>query len=369
MDSQPDRDLERNNIVETKNLTKIFGEQTAVESIDLHIPEGAIFGLIGPSGCGKTTTIRLLTGIYKPTSGEISVLGKEPENFTSIDRGKIGYLLQSYVLYPDLSVWENLNFAAAFYGISPFRKKRLNKLLDFVELSEHRNKISRVLSGGMNRRLGLAATLVHDPTLLFLDEPTAGIDPILRAKFWDYFRGLQEEGRTLVVTTQYVSEAEYCDLVGLMSGGKLLVVDTPEELRKKAYGGEIVSVATAERIEYIHRVHLEKLPFVRGDISIINDYEIQVIVDDAETAIPNMIERLREDGLTVKSINKKNPLFDDVFVRLIENREAEDLEEETEKLEEREEGGAPKARRERVEINTLEERKDTKDRSQGEEHE
>jgi ABC-2 type transport system ATP-binding protein len=286
--------------------------------MDLDIPEGAIFGLIGPSGCGKTTTIRLLTGIYQPTSGEISVLGKAPADFSSSDREKIGYLLQQFVLYPDLSVWENLNFAASFYGVSIFRNKRLNKLLDFVELSEHKNKISRVLSGGMNRRLSLAATLVHDPKLIFLDEPTAGIDPILRVKFWDYFRELQKEGHTLVVTTQYVGEAEYCDLVGIMSAGRLLLVDSPEGLRRKAYGGQIVHIATTERIEYIHRVHIEKLPTVKGNVSIINDYEIEVVVDDADSAIPQLIESCRVDGLTVKAIDRKNPRFDDVFVRLIE---------------------------------------------------
>jgi ABC-2 type transport system ATP-binding protein len=321
MSENIDRDLERSYIIETKDLTKTFGDEVAVSSMDIHIPEGAIFGLIGPSGCGKTTTIRLMTGIYEPTSGEITVFGKKPAKFSGSDREKIGYLLQQYVMYPDLSVWENLNFAASFYGVSPIRKKRMNQLLDFVELSEHKSKVSRVLSGGMNRRLGLAATLVHNPKLLFLDEPTAGIDPILRAKFWEYFRELQSEGRSLVVTTQYVSEAEYCDLVGLMSSGELLVVDTPDGLRKRAYGGEIVHVATNERIEYINRVHLEKLPFVKDKTILINDYEVEVIVGDADSAIPQLIENIRGDGLTVATIEKRNPLFDDVFVRLIEARE------------------------------------------------
>lgn len=321
MSGQADRDFERPYIIETNNLTKEFGDEVAVNSMVMDIPEGAIFGLIGPSGCGKTTTVRLMTGIYMPTSGELTVLGKSPADFSSSDKEKIGYLLQQYVLYPDLSVWENLNFAASLYGVSVFRKKRLNELLDFVELSEHKNKISRVLSGGMNRRLSLAATLVHDPELIFLDEPTAGIDPILRVKFWDYFRELQAEGRTLVVTTQYVGEAEYCDLVGVMAGGRLLLVDSPQGLRRKAYGGEIIRVATNERIEYVHRVHIEKLPFVKGDIFVIDDYEIEVIVENADSAIPQLIESFREEGLSVKNIEMKSALFDDVFVRLIEGQE------------------------------------------------
>lgn len=321
MNDQIDRVLERARIIETKDLTIRFGDEVAVDSMSIYVPDGAIFGLIGPSGCGKTTTVRLMTGIYKPTSGEVRVLGKAPADFTSSDREQIGYLLQQFVMYPDLSVWENLNFAASYYGVTIFRRKRLNELLDFVELSEHKNKISRVLSGGMNRRLSLAATLVHNPKLLFLDEPTAGIDPILRVKFWDYFRELQAQGHTLVVTTQYVGEAEYCDLVGIMSAGKLLYVDSPEELRKKAYGGEIVHIAANERIEYINRVHIEKLPFVKGDVSMINDYEIEVIVEDADSAIPELIELSRQDGLTVKTVEKRNPLFDDVFVRLIEGQD------------------------------------------------
>lgn len=318
MNDQVDRVLERTRIIETKDLTIRFGDEVAVDSMSIYVPDGAIFGLIGPSGCGKTTTVRLMTGIYKPTSGEVRVLGKAPADFTSSDREQIGYLLQQSVMYPDLSVWENLNFAASYYGVTIFRRKRLNELLDFVELSEHKNKISRVLSGGMNRRLSLAATLVHNPKLLFLDEPTAGIDPILRVKFWDYFRELQAQGHTLVVTTQYVGEAEYCDLVGIMSAGKLIYVDSPEELRKKAYGGEIVHMAAHERIEYINRVHIEKLPFIKGDVSVINDYEIEVIVEDADSAIPDLIELIRQDGLTVNTVEKRNPLFDDVFVRLIE---------------------------------------------------
>ncbi len=318
MNIQIDKKLERPYIIETRDLTKRFGNEVAVKSMDMDIPEGSIFALIGPSGCGKTTTIRLLTGIYHPTGGKISVLGKSPTDFSRADREKIGYLIQQFVLYPDLTVWENLNFAASFYGVTPFRVKHLNHLLDFVELKEHKNKISRFLSGGMNRRLSLAATLVHNPQLLFLDEPTTGIDPILRVKFWDYFKQLQVEGHTLVITTQYVGEAAYCDLIGIMFKGKLLLVDTPEGLRRRAYGGEIVTIVTNERIEYRHRKHFEQLPITQGKVTSINDNAVEIIVGEATSAIPELIEICKQEGLTVKSIDRNVPPFDEVFVRLIE---------------------------------------------------
>lgn len=317
MSSQVNGDFERSYIVETKELTKKFDAEVAVDSLDMDIPEGAIFGFIGPSGCGKTTTIRLLTGIYSPTTGNVRVLGKNPSNFSNLDKENIGYLIQNHVLYPDLTVWENLNFAASFYGLSVFRKDQLNRLLEFVELNEHKNKVSKNLSGGMRKRLSLATTLVHNPQLLFLDEPTAGIDPILRKKFWDYFKELQADGHTLVITTQYVGEAAYCDLVGMMFQGRLLLVDTPEGLRRKAYGGDIVHLATSKRIAYEHRVYFQDLPFTKGKVSVINDYEIEIIVDEANSAIPRLVDICKEKGLDVKSIDKKTPPFDDVFVRLI----------------------------------------------------
>lgn len=208
--------------------------------------------------------------------------------------------------------------------MSLFRGRRLNKLLDFVELKEDKNKLAGTLSGGMRRRLSLAATLVHNPELLFLDEPTAGIDPILRRKFWDYFKELQSEGHTLFVTTQYVGEAAYCDFVGVMYAGRLLMVETPENLRKKAFGGELVRIKTTNWINHDSRVNLEQLPFVQGRIKVINDQEMEVVVDEASTAMPQLVDACRAEGITVEMIEEILPPFDDVFVRLIEKESAND---------------------------------------------
>ena len=312
------KDSREGDVVITKDLTKKFGEQTAVDSLNLHVPHGAIFGFIGPSGCGKTTTVRLLTGIHAPTSGEARVLGKNPLHFTDSDKEKIGYLIQQFVLYPELTVWENINFAASFYGVNPFRRGHLHKLLDFVELAEHERKLAGNLSGGMKRRLSLAATLVHNPQLLFLDEPTAGIDPILRRKFWDYFKELQKEGHTLFITTQYVGEAAYCDLVGVMYEGRLLMVETPDGLRRKAFGGELIGIRATEGIRLEQRRQLEGQSFTRGKVKVINDQEIEMIVDEASTAIPLLMEWSQAQRLTVEMIEQKSTPFDDVFVKIIE---------------------------------------------------
>ena len=318
MNTTKERNLS-GDVVQAQQLTKKFGEEIAVDSVTMHVPRGTIFGFIGPSGCGKTTTVRLLTGVHKPTSGQVTVLGKDPYHFSKSDREKIGYLIQSFVLYPELTVWENLNFAASFYGVSVWgRAKQFNRLLEFVELSEDKNKLAGALSGGMKRRLSLAATLVHNPELLFLDEPTAGIDPLLRRKFWDYFKELQNEGHTLFVTTQYVGEAAYCDLVGVMYEGKLLMVETPEGLRKKAFGGEIVSIKTSEWIRFESRKKLESLPFVHGKIKVISDQEIDLIVDEASTAIPALIEACKAERINIETIEEILPPYDDVFVKLIE---------------------------------------------------
>jgi ABC-2 type transport system ATP-binding protein len=307
-------------VVQTSELTKVFDDLVAVDGLDFEMPRARIFGLIGPSGCGKTTTVRLLTGVYRPTSGTAVVMGENPNHFTAETRARIGYMLQQPILYPDLTVWENLNFASAIYGVGPVRGKRLKGVLDFVELGEHRRKAVHDLSGGMRRRLSLAATLAHDPELLFLDEPTTGVDPVLRRKFWGHFRDLRDEGRTLLVTTQYVGEAADCDLVAVMQKGRLLCVDSPEGLRRSAFGGDVVVLKTANPLgpEALHR--LERVPGVLSSRPLDN-VTLRLVVKEASRATPRLVEWTQGEDLSLQSVQEQQPPFDDVFVALIENEE------------------------------------------------
>jgi len=240
-------------VVTASGLTKSFGEGDVVHDLDVDITAGTIVGLIGPSGSGKTTTVRLLTGLYEPTSGTAEVDGTPATSLSHRQRGRIGYLPQIPALFPDLTLWENLNFHASVYGLRLRRRRHLRALLDWVELTDDRHKRVRQASGGMQRRLALAASFVHDPALVFLDEPTAGIDPILRARFWDRFHELRDAGRTLIVTTQYVGEAAYCDVVGVMSDGELVFFGSPDELLRAAGAGTADFDAAFIRVVERHR--------------------------------------------------------------------------------------------------------------------
>jgi ABC-2 type transport system ATP-binding protein len=308
-------------VASARGLTKSFGTQVGVEDLNFDIPHGSIFGFIGPSGCGKTTTVRLLTGILRPTSGEVKVLGRAPHKFSRRDRRRVGYLTQHFMLYPELTVWENMNFSASIYGVPYRRSKRLAELLEFVELGEHRNKLARNLSGGMMRRLALASTLIHKPNLLFLDEPTAGIDPVLRRKIWDFFESLRAEGYTLFVTTQYVGEAAYCDMVGVMSEGRLLLVDSPDGMRRRAYGGDLVHMRTTGDLPSGARFEIERLDFVQQPVSQVSAREVRLVVDEANTSISPLIDWARGHGLEIESIGEHVPPFDDVFVKLMNQEE------------------------------------------------
>jgi len=307
----------KDSVISAKHLTKKFAGEAVVQDVSFDVPRSSIFGFIGPSGSGKTTTIRLLTGVYTPTDGQVIVLDRNPAQFSQGERARLGYMPQLFVLYPNLTVWENLNFAASLYGMGLFRGKRLKGALKFVELYEHRWKLARDISGGMLRRLSLAATLVHDPQLIFLDEPTAGIDPILRRKFWDHFRELKNQGRTIFVTTQYVSEADNCDLVGVQNNGKLLLVDTPQGLRHHAYGGDMVDFRTAQPFDFQAEAMLRSLSFVRAKTVRTGPDSMRIIVDRASTATPELMEWAQQQNIQVQAVEEYMPSFEDVFVELV----------------------------------------------------
>lgn len=313
--------------IEMRSVNRIFNPNAGVFDLNIAIPSGSIFGMIGPSGCGKTTTLRLMLGLYKPDNGTIRVLGRAPAKFGTTVREKIGYMPQQFVLYPNLTVRENLNFVASLYGMGYFsRRGRIKQLLEFVELSTSTKQLGSQLSGGMKRRLELACALVHNPALLFADEPTAGIDPVLRGKFWDYFRNLRDQGHTLFVTTQYVGEAAYCDMVGVMRAGRLLMVDTPQGLRRRALGGEVVQMdvdpnQVPEAIQVVQGHPLVS----RIERPANNPRLIRFYVEDAATTLP-VIVNLFDDHPNIKlHIEPYTPSFDDVFITLMQQAEQEDL--------------------------------------------
>ncbi|MEN9933442.1 MAG: hypothetical protein RLZZ387_21 [Chloroflexota bacterium] len=308
-------------IIDVRDADISFGGEAGVYDLTLSVEEGTIFGLIGPSGSGKTTSVRLMTGVYRPAKGEVRVLGRNPSRFSPRTREQIGYMPQLFTLYPHLTVMENLNFVASLYGMGYFRRRgRLDELLELVELSAARHRLGSQLSGGMQRRLSLACALVHNPTLIFADEPTAGIDPVLRGKLWDHFRELRDQGQTLFVTTQYVGEAAYCDQVGVMRDGRLIHVDTPDGLRKRALGGEIIRLVVDQRHEVATAEILFRQPFV-NDIHRDRSHPglLQVYVHEASEALPAIFGVLGErPEITVQSAEEYLPPFDDVFVALME---------------------------------------------------
>lgn len=308
-----------------RDVSRSFGEEKVLRGLDLTVESGEIFGLIGPSGAGKSTLLRILTGYLEPSRGTVEVLGGAPSRFTAGERRRIGFMPQGFVLYEELSLEQNLNFVAGLYGLRfAERRERVREALEFVELSEHRRKAARDVSGGMQRRLQLAAAIVHRPELLFVDEPTANLDPILRRKFWEEFRLLRDRGRTLFVTTQYVGEAEMCDRVGLLSEGSLAALGTPEELRREAFGGELLEVVLGGDPGGLgeHLAALEEIGHVaevREETSGEPASRVRVLSADADAALPRVLDALRSAGADIRSANVLQPSFDEIFFRLVQS--------------------------------------------------
>lgn len=309
-------------VIEVRNVSKKMGDTEILHDLSFEVATGEIFGFIGPSGSGKTTTIRLLTGAYGPTSGEVRVMGASPSHPSRRVQEQFGYMPQLFVLYPNLTVEENLQFVASLYGMSPsLRKHRITELLKFVELWDARNRLASNVSGGMQRRIELAAALLHHPPLVFADEPTAGIDPVLRGKFWEEFRRLRDDGRTLFVTTQYVGESEYCDRVGVIRKGRLIAVDTPINLRRLAFGGDIIDLEATGLTPGIVQT-LTQLDIVK-EVQPVSKRQIRVSVDEAGPAIPAVLDVLNTNNATVSRIEEYRPNFDEVFIVLMKQDAAQ----------------------------------------------
>ncbi len=218
--------------VKVNGLKKHYGKVIAIDGLDLSVPKGTVFGLLGPNGSGKTTTIKVLCGLLKPDAGSASVLGKDIKDRSYLTR--IGYMPQETALYEDLTVHDNLKLFGGIYGLSKERFIRREKeVLDMVDLFKRRDFPLSDLSGGQRHRVSLAASMIHEPELLFLDEPTVGVDPPLRASFWKTFHGLKKKGVTIIMSTHYMDEARNCDLVGLMREGRLIAEGTPSEIMKR----------------------------------------------------------------------------------------------------------------------------------------
>jgi len=303
------------NVVQTSGLTKEFGSLVAVDHMDLSVSAGEIFGFLGPNGAGKTTTVRILCGLMMPTSGTATVVGHDVVTEPEEVKQRIGYMPQAYGLYDDLTVDENLEFFGSVFRVPrDERRKRADEILQLVRLEEFRKHYAGQLSGGMKRRLSLAVSLIHNPGLLILDEPTAGVDPPLRRVFWRYFRELNKRGVTFFINTHYMDEAELCDRLGLISYGRLVSLGSPTELKRKAVGGERVEFVTADLprtgeilkdSELVREVHT-------------SDEGIQLTVEEAASAIPRLTSLLREHGVEVLQVRQLQPSLEDVFIKLVE---------------------------------------------------
>lgn len=297
--------------VEANNLTKKFGEFIAVDHISLEIRKGESFGLLGPNGAGKTTTIRIITGVIKPSEGQVNIFGIDVARHRKKALRYIGYMPQKFSLYEDLTVEENMKLYGRLQGLSgSLLRERMKELLERFYLWEFRNRLAGKLSGGMKQRLSLATALIHDPALLILDEPTAGVDPPLRKKFWEHFRELNEEGKTILVTTHYMDEAENCDRLALMNRGRIIAEGTPKEIKRRALGGDLVEIALEGRIDPL------ELPGVNSVLENSSGGYL-LVVEDAGVYLPKIVKKAEELGAKVLIASPVHVNLEEAFIRFM----------------------------------------------------
>jgi ABC-2 type transport system ATP-binding protein len=295
-------------VIVVENLTRKFGDFTAVDHVSFTVGAGEVVGYLGPNGSGKTTTIRMLLGLYEPTEGKATVLGFDAFKQSEQVRSRAGYMSQKFALYDDLTTLENLVFYGGVYGIND--RKRIQRTLELVGLKGHESTLTKSLSAGWRQRLALGIALVHEPKLLFLDEPTSGVDPSARRAFWDLIYQLAESGVTILVTTHYMDEAEYCERVGVMRDGKLLAMDTPTNLKRNIIQGVVWEV-------YAHPLErgLELLSAQAGveRVGLAGDH-LRVISSQVQKEVIQNF--LAESGVSVERIEKGEPSLEDVFLSL-----------------------------------------------------
>lgn len=296
-------------VIAAENLTRRFGNFTAVDHVTFSVQAGEIVGYLGPNGSGKTTTIRMLLGLLEPSEGRAIVLGFDAFRQSEQVRARAGYMSQKFALYDDLTVLENLTFYAGVYGLRD--RRRLDETLDLVGLRGHEDDLTRDLATGYRQRLALAIALVHRPKLLFLDEPTSGVDPTARRAFWDLIYQLAGEGVTVLVTTHYMDEAEYCERVGIMRDGKLLAMDTPAALKASVIPGDVWE-AYVEPLE----AGLEALRKADGVLRVGLSGDHLRVISQRGLAPEALRQAMKAQGLAALRLERGEPTLEDVFLAL-----------------------------------------------------
>jgi ABC-2 type transport system ATP-binding protein len=306
-------------VIVAEQLSRHFSKRMAVSGLDLTVARGEVFGLIGPDGAGKTTAIRLLAGIMPATSGRARVLGYDTQRDAERVRWSVGYMPQKFSLYGDLTVAENLAFFADIFSVrGPTRKARIERLLAFSRLAEFTGRRAAALSGGMQKKLALACTLVHAPPVIFLDEPTTGVDPISRREFWDILADLHAEGVTLFISTPYMDEAERCGRVGLMYEGRLVECGAPAVLRAMV-AGELLVVSTLQ-VMAARDALLKANPPGLLELQVYGD-RLHLFVEDAHAAEARVQAALQAAGIALLDLRRGQPRVEEAFISLIKRRE------------------------------------------------
>jgi len=302
--------------IQTTNLTKTFGSLTAVNRLNLEVRAGEIFGLVGPDAAGKTTTLRMLCGILRPDEGDAKVAGCDVRSEGEALKEKVGYLPQRFGLYGDLTVLENIHFYADLYQVPrKTRGERIERLLRFANLAPFGKRRAQDLSGGMKQKLGLICALIHTPQILFLDEPTTGVDPLSRRDFWVILYDLLKEGVTILFSTSYLDEAERCSRIGLIYRGDLLVADTPSAV-KAQIGGSILELRMGNHQKGV--AVLEGVNSIRS--LVLSGDKIHALVDDPEAGDRVIRKRLKEAGMEIQDLTVVRPSLEDAFVSIVQEK-------------------------------------------------